>query len=291
MGTLEKGCAIVVDLGKTLSKVSLWSQDGRCLDRQSRANLVPPAKPYTPLDAAGIADWLTGALARYAGRGVEAIVPVAHGGALAGIRDGALAFAPPDYEWEWPAQELAAYRAMRDPFALTGSPALPAGLNMGAQLHMLAALGALEGAMLMPWAQYWAWWLCGVAVSEVTSLGCHSDLWSPAAAGFSPLARQRGWAGQFAPMSRAGDVVGTLRPELARATGLSPQVRVHAGLHDSNAALYAAQAFPELAGKEATVLSTGTWFIGMRSPAEAVDLAALPEVRDCLVNVDRKSVV
>ena len=100
------------------------------------------------------------------------------------------------------------------------------------------------------------------------------------------MARRRGWAQQFAPLARAGDVIGTLLPGLARQTGLSPNVRIHAGLHDSNAALVAARGFAEIDGQEATVLSTGTWFVAMRTPAEPVDLAALPETRDCLVNVD-----
>jgi sugar (pentulose or hexulose) kinase len=87
-------------------------------------------------------------------------------------------------------------------------------------------------------------------------------------------------------MTRAGDPIGTLLPGLADLTGLPVATKVYAGLHDSNAALHAARGFPEIAGREATVLSTGTWFIAMRCPAEAVDLAALAEARDCLVNVD-----
>jgi len=62
---------------------------------------------------------------------------------------------------------------------------------------------------------------------------------------------------------------------------------VLAGLHDSNAALLAARGFAEVADHEATVLSTGTWFIAMRSGTqEPLDIAVLPEARDCLVNVD-----
>lgn len=217
---------------------------------------------------------------------MEAIVPVAHGAGVAGIRHGVLAFSPMDYEWPIPPEVLEDYRATRDPFAVTGSPALPAGLNFGAQLHHLETLGALDGATLMPWAQYWAWLLSGEMASEVTSLGCHSDVWAPDAGTFSPEAIRRGWAGQFAPLVRAGDVIGRLRSEVASLTGLPATARVYAGLHDSNAALLAARGFQEIAGQEATVLSTGTWFIAMRSPKQAIDLAALPEARDCLVNVD-----
>jgi sugar (pentulose or hexulose) kinase len=283
---LPAGVFIVIDLGKTLSKVSLWSRDGRCLDKQTRACRPQPAAPYVPLDLAATADWVIQTLGRYSAHPVEAIIPVAHGAAVAGIRSGVLAFSPMDYEWELPGEVLAAYRAQRDPFAVTGSPALPAGLNLGAQLHYLETLGSFEGVTLLPYAQYWAWLLAGEAVSEVTSLGCHSDLWAPGQCDFSPLARARGWAGKFAPLVRAGDVAGTLKPELAWLTGLSTGVRVLAGLHDSNAALLAARGFPEIAGHEATVLSTGTWFVAMRSPAGPVDLAALPEARDCLVNID-----
>ena len=205
---------------------------------------------------------------------------------MAGIRNGVLAFSPMDYEWPIPPEVLADYRGQRDSFALTGSPALPGGLNFGAQLHYLEKQGALDGATLLPWAQYWAWVLSGETASEVTSLGCHSDLWATAATQFSPMARRRGWAEQFAPLAGAGDTVGLLKPELAGLTGLPAAARVVAGLHDSNAALLAARGFPEIDRKEATVLSTGTWFIAMRAPREQVDLATLPEERDCLVNVD-----
>jgi sugar (pentulose or hexulose) kinase len=104
------------------------------------------------------------------------------------------------------------------------------------------------------------------------------------------MADVRGWASMFAPLAKAGDVIGNLRPELAAQTGLRTSTRIYAGLHDSNAALLAARGFTEIADHEATVLSTGTWFIAMRSlgraPKSAVDLASLPEARDCLVNVD-----
>lgn len=281
---MPQGWAIVVDTGKTMSKVSLWSRDGRMLDRQTRSNSAANGM----LDTANTADWLVQTLKSWAGHPVEFIVPVSHGAAVAGIRGEKLAFATPDYETELPADVLAAYREQRDPFPVTGSPALPAGLNFGAQLHWLEQQAGPDfaRATLLPYAQYWAWLLSGVAASEATSLGCHSDLWCPIEGNFSPMAKRRGWAAQFAPLAKAGDVVGTLKPELAELTGLPATTNVLAGLHDSNAALVAARGFPEIADNEATVLSTGTWFIAMRLAKEAVDPTTLPEARDCLVNVD-----
>ncbi|MEY2943879.1 MAG: hypothetical protein RLY97_1893, partial [Pseudomonadota bacterium] len=137
-----------------------------------------------------------------------------------------LAFPPLDYESPIPADITAAYHPTRSPFAQTGSPSLPCGLNIGSQLAYMDALYPAEMASstLLPWAQYWAWWLCGVAVSEVTSLGCHSDLWSPDSADYSPMAHAKGWAAKFAPLAKANDAIGTIRPSLAKATGLSPQI-------------------------------------------------------------------
>jgi sugar (pentulose or hexulose) kinase len=285
---VKRGRFVVVDMGKTLSKVSLWSNDGEMLDRQVRPNERPVAGGVPRLDATGIEKWLVGALSKYSGEDVSDIFPVGHGAGVAAIIDGQLAFPPLDYEYEIPAGILRDYRGQRDAFALTGSPALSEGLNLGAQLHFLETLHPqeMEKATLLPWAQYWAWVLSGVAASEVTSLGCHTDLWSPDKRDYSPLAQRRGWAGRFAPLQSADAVLGNLSSKIVSATGLPASASVRVGIHDSNAALVAAQAFPAIERSEATVLSTGTWFVGMRLTAEKPCLSSLPEERDCLANVD-----
>lgn len=282
------GATIVIDMGKTLSKVSLWDREGRMVDRHVRPNTPLSVDGLRRLDLEESGRWLLKTLAKFAHHPVERIVPVGHGAGVVALVGGAAAFPPLDYEQAIPAEVMDAYRAGRDPFALTGSPALPDGLNLGSQLFWLEKLypDQMKRATLLPWAQYWAWLLTGQAVSEATSLGCHTDLWCPADGDFSPMARRLGWPERFAPVVRAADVVGTISPDTAKATGLSPKVEVLAGLHDSNAALLAARGFAEIAAGEATVLSTGTWFVAMRLPAQPVDTANLPETRDCLVNVD-----
>ena len=230
-------------------------------------------------------------LAQYATLGpIEAIVPVAHGAGAALIRDGRLQAAPLDYEWTGVAAQRAAYQDECDPFIFTGSPPLPAGLNLGLQLHWLDSLHwkSLAAAQILPWAQYWAWLLCGVAASEVTSLGCHTDLWRPFERAPSELAVRRGWADRLAPPKPANTILGTLCWDWALHTGLSPAVKIYCGLHDSNAALLAARSHREIETHDATVLSTGTWFVAMRSPlqTDATRFTSLAEQRDCLVNVD-----
>jgi sugar (pentulose or hexulose) kinase len=120
----------------------------------------------------------------------------------------------------------------------------------------------------------------------VTSLGCHTDLWHPIDNAPSALAVRRGWAARLAPMRRADDVLGPIAPDWSARTGLGAGVRIYCGLHDSNAALLAARGFAEIAEREVTVLSTGTWFVAMRSSVPGTAPLPLPAARDCLVNVD-----
>ncbi len=169
-------------------------------------------------------------------------------------------------------------------------PALPQGLNLGMQLHRLERLTGPwpDDLFILPWPQYWAWRLSGVMASEVTSLGCHSDLWRPLENRCSDLARRRGWAQRLPPRRHAGQALGPITREWAERTGLPENCAVFCGLHDSNAALLAARGHAEIASNDATVLSTGTWFVAMRSPAAGteVNTASLAEARDCLINVD-----
>jgi sugar (pentulose or hexulose) kinase len=271
---------IVIDVGKTMAKATLWAADGALIARQSRANAVLG----DVLDADGIEDWLATTLSDFAKRAdVVAIIPVAHGAAAALIKDGCLSGPPRDYEAAIPSDIRAAYDDLRAPFEETGSPALPDGLNLGAQLFVQK--DQIKGRILL-WPQYWSWLLSGVASSEVTSLGCHTDLWNPTTGDFSSLAKTMGWADRFPSLRRAGDVLGPITAEWAARTGLPRDAQIHCGVHDSNAALVAARGFAEIAGREATLLSTGTWFIAMRSGGGDGDLATLSEARDCLINMD-----
>jgi sugar (pentulose or hexulose) kinase len=281
-----------VDVGKTLTKLSLWDESGNHLARVSRPNQRVRSDGYFALDADGIDAWLLQALGQFAEAArVARIVTVSHGAAAALIRDGRLAAAPMDYESDIPASVRTEYDRQRDTFYNSGSPALPQGLNLGAQLAYLQELRPelfRAGTTILTWPQYWAWRLCGVGATELSSLGCHSDLWRPLEQRHTSVVTARGWDGLFAPIRKAGDVLGAILPEVAVATGLPRNTIVYCGLHDSNAALLAARGFAEIAEADSTVLSTGTWFVAMRSPAHRsdVDIASLPEFRDCLVNVD-----
>jgi sugar (pentulose or hexulose) kinase len=288
---IRRGFIVILDVGKSLTKLTLWSPERRMMARRTRANFSSTVDGLLSLDVPGITTWLAETLTDFARQGdIAAIIPAAHGAAACLVDEQGLCIAPLDYDEKPPADIRRGYRAARDPFALTGSPCLPGGLNLGAQLYWLECVAPkrIHDAQVLTWPQYWAWLLCGIASSEVTSLGCHSDLWMPIAGGPSPLAVSRGWAARLGPRRQAGDVLGPVSQAWRDRCDLPKDCVVLCGIHDSNAALLAARKYPEVAGRPCTMLSTGTWFVAMRTlaPEAEVDLASLSEDRDCLVNVD-----
>jgi sugar (pentulose or hexulose) kinase len=276
----------VVDIGKTRSKLSLWTVDGTPLRQFDYVNAIGAQRPRQ-LDLDGIADWLKRALADASQlTEITAIVPVGHGAAGV-LMAGETPLCALDYEVAPPRDVANAYDGLRDPFAVTLSPRLDGGLNLGAQLFWLESLYAeawpKTGRFLL-WPQYWAWWLSGERASEVTSLGCHTDLWRPLEGRFSDLALSRGWADRLGEMRGAGEVLGVVRPALAQELGLQPGCPVYCGLHDSNAALHAARGFDELANRPFAVVSTGTWFICFAAGGPGP--SAYDPAQDMLANVD-----
>ncbi len=198
---MEQRAAVVFDVGKTHPKLTLWGADGRLIERRTRANRMAAAPGYRALDRKGVEAWLIETLTEFARSApIGRIIPVAHGAAAALLSEGSLVTEPMDYEDPASDAERRDYEAGRDQFSATGSPALPAGLNLGMQLHRLEAMAPWPSDLaIVPWPRYWAWRLSGVTASELSSLGCHSDLWRPFEGRFSDLAKRRGWSGAWRP--------------------------------------------------------------------------------------------
>lgn len=286
---MQQELICVLDVGKTLTKLSTWTQNGELIAKLTRPNV----SKENNIDTESVIAWLKESLREISNQSaqfgtIKAILPVAHGAAWAAIKNNELALPIIDYEQEIPKLIEDEYNQKRDKFSKTGSPRLPNGLNFGAQIYYVksAKQAALDGATIIPFAQYWAWILSGIAASEITSLGCHSDLWNPEAADFSDFAKREGFADKFAPLRKANEVLGPISEYWAKETGVAKNTLVYCGIHDSNAALIAARGFREIAQNEATILSTGTWFVAMRTPKSAFSPSSLSETRDCLINID-----
>jgi sugar (pentulose or hexulose) kinase len=285
---------LVIDIGKSNAKLLLLDAAGQVVERHSRANAsVTSPLGYTALDVHGLQQWMQSSLSTSAyARRCGHVIASTHGAAFVALAEGELAWEPLDYEFETVALTSAAdaaFHAASGDFRQTLSPDLPAGLNAARQLHWLQSTHPeawRRTRMLLPYPQYWAWLLSGVACSEVSSLGCHTHLWSPVTGDFSDLAVSKGWAHLFAPMRRAWDVLGSVRSEVAAAWGLPAACQVHVGVHDSNACLarYFGNASHVAPHAEAlTIVSSGTWTVLMApgAPADAVVAE-----QDMLGNVD-----
>lgn len=279
---------LVIDIGKSHAKLLLVDDHGSVLEQHGRKNApVGTALGYSALDIGGLTDWICSTLAASAltPRCARAIAST-HGAAFVGITADGLAWPPLDYEFDSFADQTSAlhhaYQRQRDSFGITLSPDLPVGLNAARQLYWLQHTHPDAWARtqtLLPYPQYWAWWLSGVAASEVSSLGCHTQLWAPDSQDFSPLAKTQGWAAKFAPLAPAWQVLGCVRPALADALGLPRSCEIHVGVHDSNACL--ARYLSSTA--ELTVVSSGTWTVLMAPDAPT---GALDAQRDMLCNVN-----
>jgi len=277
----------VIDVGKSNAKLSLV--DARSVQMVwsvKRANLTVVASDLRQLDIVAIECWLLDALASAPYKDqVAAIVPIAHGAAAVLVDERGEILAAPDYEDPnfGPVDED--YERDRDAFEDTYSPSLPLGLNLGRQWQFLERerphlFARAVYALLYP--QYWAWRFSGVMASEVTSLGCHSDLWRPREKTFSHLAHVRRWE-RLLPALRCGeDTLGTITERVAQTTGLNPACRVSCGLHDSNASFLQHVLGGGRKGPFC-VISSGTWTVTM---AYHADLTRLHAERDMLANID-----
>jgi sugar (pentulose or hexulose) kinase len=238
--------------------------------------------PYPHHDTEGLWDWMMSTCRTFATLAeVSAIVPVTHGATAALADANGLVLPVLDYEAELPGID---YAALRPPYAETLSPLLPAGLNLGRQLawqarHFPVEFGRARHILMYP--QYWAWRLCGAAASEATSLGCHTDLWNPCTQQYSSLVARMGWRRLLPPLAPAWTALGTLRAEVADATGLPRHCHVLSGIHDSNASLM--RYLDQDEGAPRTVLSTGTWMI---AAALGAPLQHLREDADMLANTN-----
>ncbi len=274
----------VLDIGKTNAKVVvLDAATGAEIAAARRANAVVKDGPYPHYDVEALWAFTLDAFRRFAREpGFDAISITTHGAAAALLAaDGGLALPVLDYEHAYPQTIRKAYDALRPPFGETRSPRLPGGLNLGAQLHYqkTAFPEAFAGvATIVTYPQYWAARLTGVAASEATSLGCHTDLWNPQAGDYSALVDMLALRPLMAPIRSAFDALGPVLPEIAGVIGVS--VPVYCGIHDSNASL-----LPHLVARQApfSVVSTGTWVISF---AVGGDLEHLDPARDTLANVD-----
>lgn len=154
----------------------------------------------------------------------------------------------------------------------TASPVLGS-LNSGMQLYRLKyeqpeLFKSVKYALHLP--QYLSYLISGEAYSDITSIGCHTNLWDFTNNQYHEWVEKEGIAEKLAPIVSSQHVMPAAFPGNNYAVGV--------GFHDSSAAL-----IPYLVNfsEPFILLSTGTWCISLNpfnsSPLTTEDLEA-----DCL---------
>jgi len=274
----------VLDLGKTNIKVLVATPNGEPVEILSYPNAPDMTGPYLAIDLNRIEPLILDALTELGKRHrIRAIVATAHGCGGVLVDDHNPVLPAMDYEAKAPDWLAEAYAEVGPTYAevfcsLSGGAMRPAQGLLWQSREFPEAFGRAKHFLLTP--QYFAFRLGGKPVSEISSLAAQCHLWNPLTSEFSSIVHRLHWHGLFPAFAKAGEVIGHLSPEIAKRTGLSPDVEILAGAHDSNANFFRYKA----AGMaNHTVLSTGTWMIGFNRGRPLEDFS---ESRAMVANVD-----
>jgi sugar (pentulose or hexulose) kinase len=154
----------------------------------------------------------------------------------------------------------------------TASPVLGS-LNSGMQLYRIKyekpqLFRQIKYALHLP--QYLSFLISGNVFSDITSIGCHTNLWDFAKNEYHYWVKQEGLLEKLAPLRSGDTVIPALFPGNNYAVGI--------GLHDSSAAL-----IPYLVNfsEPFILISTGTWNISL-NPFNDSPLTKEELENDCL---------
>ena len=155
---------------------------------------------------------------------------------------------------------------------LTASPVLGS-LNSGMQLYRIKyerpeLFQKIKYALHLP--QYMSYLISGVPCADITSIGCHTNLWNFKENNYHQWVKQEGVLEKLPPIFPGNEVLPAAFPGNRYAVGV--------GLHDSSAAL-----IPYLVNfhEPFILISTGTWCISL-NPFNQTPLTNEELANDCL---------
>jgi sugar (pentulose or hexulose) kinase len=158
-------------------------------------------------------------------------------------------------------------------FAVQAASPVLGSLNSGMQLYRLKytkpdVYQKVKYALHLP--QYMSYLLSGIACSDITSIGCHTNFWDFQQNNYHTWVKKEGVLEKLAPLFSSSEVMPAAFPGNNYAVGT--------GLHDSSAAL-----IPYLVNfhEPFILISTGTWCISL-NPFNDTPLTDEELSADCL---------
>ena len=272
---------VVFDVGKTNKKIFLFDEDYKIVFERSARFIEMYDEDGDPCEnleslRLSIFDSLREILKRKEFE-IKAVNFSTYGASFVYIDEYGKPLAPLyNYLKTYP-QELTTnfYDTYGDPETISASTASPilGSLNSGMQLYRIkkekpALYKQIKYALHLP--QYLSYLVSGVEYSDLTSIGCHTQLWDFKQNNYHEWVKKEGLDQKLAPIVDADHVFPSEFP--------GNQYKVGVGLHDSSAAL-----IPYLINfhEPFVLISTGTWCITM-NPFNNLPLTPAELTQDCL---------
>jgi sugar (pentulose or hexulose) kinase len=272
---------LIFDVGKTNKKLLLFDEQYKVVWEESvQLNGTRDEDDFPCEDVYELTSWLTSSLDRLLKHPdflIKAINFSAYGASFVYLDESGAPILPIyNYLKPYPEPLLEkfynAYGGKERFSSTTASPVLGS-LNSGMQLYRVKheqpeILKKIKYALHLP--QYLSYLISKSAISEITSVGCHTNLWDFENNNYHPWIAQEDLLKKF-PAFRESD--GWLTVEIH-----GREIFVGSGLHDSSAAL-----IPYLSSfsEPFVLISTGTWCISL-NPFNHSPLTSEELKRDCL---------
>jgi len=270
----------IFDIGKTNKKLFLFDEQYKIVWEQSEVCEQTTDEDGEPCeDVQRLTAWVHRSLAKLATRRdvlVKAINFSAYGASFVYLGADSQPIAPLyNYLKAYPAalknKFYATYGGEITFSMLTASPVLGS-LNSGMQLYRVKAMqpelfGKIQYALHLP--QYLSFLLTGQPCSDITSIGCHTNLWNFPQQHYHEWVYREGLIDKLAPIMPSTSVL----PVVSGGPALSG-----IGLHDSSAAMIP---YLESFREPFVLISTGTWCISM-NPFNNSPLTVAELQKDCL---------
>jgi sugar (pentulose or hexulose) kinase len=275
------GLAVIAifDIGKTNKKLLLFDEDYKVVHEESTQLIeVTDEDGFACEDVLALSTWVNDAFQRLLNDDrfqIKAVNFSAYGASFVYL-DQDLEVISPLYNYLKPFSAAlqkkfyTTYGGESRVSKETASPVL-GNLNSGMQLYRLKhekpeVFSKISYALHLP--QYLCFLLSGKLHTDITSIGCHTNLWDFQGKQYHKWVTKEGMAEKFAPLLKSNAIAGHT----------TEKIPVGGGLHDSSSAL-----IPYLASfKEPFILlSTGTWCITL-NPFNHSQLSDLELHQDCL---------
>ena len=272
---------LIFDVGKTNKKLLLFNEQYQLLHEESiQPEEIKDEDDFACEDIAALTQWIWQQYWKYFASEVYDVKAVnfsAYGASFVHLNDFYKPLTPlynylKPYPEKLQQQFYTKYGGESLIAKQTASPVLGS-LNSGMQLYRLKyeqphVYEQIRYSLHLP--QYLSFIISARAATDITSVGCHTQLWDFNIHKYHKWVYDEGMRTKFAPIYRGDKIV--------HAQNSTRKVAIGIGLHDSSAAL-----IPYLASftEPFVLLSTGTWCISL-NPFNHSMLTDLELHQDCL---------